>query len=374
MKDPDVNMLCQRLETLFQVDHVLPVPRAAIGLVATLRAWAALGASRYVAVPAIICHDVLAAVLEAGFSPIFLDVDLTDGNIELGEWARARRAGASAAIVPNLYGNAADIASARMSFPIDSCLLIDDAAQAFGTRGRLGLVGGQGDVGLVSFGRTKQIDAGGGGAVLCRNSTLAKSIAEELGLIEAASSSDRNAIFERFRFRLARARKALAIAELDAVSEFDGLLDSYGIALRVPFPAGWATRALNGLDLFGKAGRDRLDKAAAWSEGIGADVVLELNRSANAIPWRYTCRLEGLSFGLQSKLSDYLRSEKIDVSNWYVPANWFVSRVCAAAVHAERFAAEVFQFWIDDRTSLDSIRNAAAIVRKTFQSAKKSEG
>jgi dTDP-4-amino-4,6-dideoxygalactose transaminase len=369
MEDPDVSRLRQRLETLFEVDHVLPVPRAALGLEATLRAWAALGAARYVAVPAIICHDVLAAVLEAGFSPVFLDVDPADGNIEAGEWARAREAGASAAIVPNLYGNAADIASARISFPVDSCLLIDDAAQAFGTRGGSGLVGGQGDVGLISFGRTKQIDVGGGGVVLCRDSMLAKSIAEELGLIEAASPSDRSSIFEHFRFRLSRARKALAIAELDAVPEFDGLLDSYGVVLRVPFPEYWATRVLRGLDMFGQANRDRLDKAAAWREGIGTDRVLEVNRNANVIPWRYTCRFPGLSFGRQSELSDSLRSDKIDVSNWYLPANWFVAGICAPVVRAERFAAEVFQFWIDDRTSLDSIRSAAAIVRKTFQSA-----
>ena len=350
------------LERVFQGMTAVPVGRAALGLVAVLRAWSSGGG--IVAMPSIICHDVLAAVLEAGFSPLFCDVDPMDGNVPEGEWLRARAAGATVGLVAHLYGNPAATSVARRAFPTGDFLLIDDAAQALGAMTDRGVAGAQGDVGLVSFGRTKQIDAGGGAAVLARDPVAATQIARQLELISVAAETERAAAFERFIVPFNAARNGLVQRGAAAAPEFRGLLHGYGPVLRVPFAADAVPRILQGLVHRDALLAARREKAEAWRAGLGADTFVPVGMGESSSPWRYACRLPAANFAIQRHVGDRLRAAGIDVSHWYLPSHWFVDQDHHGCKLAQRFAGEVFQFWVDDDTSLETIRHSAATARE----------
>src|SRR5260221_8448549 len=133
MRCTDDQQLYRRLERDFAVARAIPAARASVGLIAVLRCWTSGRGRTRVALPAIVGHDVVAAVQGAGCEPFFCDIDLSDGNVPEQEWARARSAGASVAVVVHLYGNPADISVVRRHFCSPHCLLIDDAAQALGS-------------------------------------------------------------------------------------------------------------------------------------------------------------------------------------------------------------------------------------------------
>src|SRR5512143_3093724 len=113
MRSSEGRQLYRRLERDFDAARAVPAARAALGLMALLRCWVGAGNGGRVALPASVCHDVVAAVLGAGCEPFFCDIDIADGNVPEREWGRARAAGASVAIVVHLYGNPADVSAAR---------------------------------------------------------------------------------------------------------------------------------------------------------------------------------------------------------------------------------------------------------------------
>ena len=53
------------------------------------------------------------------------------------------------------------------------------------------------------------------------------------------------------------------------------------------------------------------------------------------------------------------------VSNWYLPAHWFVAEPAGSYPGAETLAEQVFQFWIDDDTTEQAIAEHAKVVRRT---------
>ncbi|MCK9389363.1 MAG: DegT/DnrJ/EryC1/StrS family aminotransferase [Sulfuritalea sp.] len=366
----DSQQLYRRLESDFNSACALPVARAALGLMAVLRCWVDAGNAGRVALSANVCHDVVAAILGAGCEPVFCDIDPADGNVLEQEWGRARAVGASVALVVHLYGNPADVSVVRRYFSSPDCLIIDDAAQALGSSNAAGSVGGQGDVGLLSFGVTKHIEAGGA-AILFKDSLFAETVAHKLASIEILPEAQRSAIYTRFRQRLEAARGKLRSEGEAAAVAFHGLLDGYFSSLQVPFPVGSAHAACLAFDTYPQAQEQRMQKSAAWAAGLAGSGLVPVGMGAGTVPWRYTCRLPGIDWSGQHYLGEEMRSHGLNVSHWYLPAHWMCGYEPQALPGTERLAREVFQFWVDDYTSLETIKRGAAAVSNITRTFKK---
>lgn len=373
MACPDDQQLYRRLESDFNVARALPVARAALGLMAVLRCWVDSGNSSRVALSASVCHDVVAAVLGAGCEPVFCDINPVSGNVSEQEWARARAAGASAALVVHLYGNPVDISAVRRHFSSSACLIIDDAAQALGSSNAAGLVGGQGDVGLLSFGATKHIEAGGA-AILFRDSVFAETVARTLASTEILPEVLRSAIYTRFRERLEAARARLRSEGETAVFAFHGLLDGYSPSLQIPFPVGAANAAGLAFEIYPQALEQRMQKSAAWAAGLKDSGLVPVGMGTGTVPWRYTCRLPGIDWKWQHRLGEEMRSRGLNVSHWYLPAHWMCGYGIRTLPGTELLAREVFQFWVDEHTSLETIKQGAATVSAITKSYSKMAG
>ena len=61
--------------------------------------------SKKIAVSEICCHDILAAVVEAGWEPILVDISPKKGSPSLKSYIDAINQGCSVILVTNLYGN-----------------------------------------------------------------------------------------------------------------------------------------------------------------------------------------------------------------------------------------------------------------------------
>ena len=154
------------------------VSRASLGLKAVLQALRCKSPGR-VALSPIVCQDVVSAVLSAGYEPYFVDVNPDSGEVHTDQWERAREAGCHVAIVVHLYGRIADVRSVMEIFNSPDCLVVDDAAQAFGSACEFGFAGTMGDVGLVSFGSSKHITSGGA-AVLHKAPAIASEMRDQI--------------------------------------------------------------------------------------------------------------------------------------------------------------------------------------------------
>lgn len=345
----------------FGVPRVVSVGRAALGLYAVLRCFKSGRNDLLVALSPAVCHDVVVAIRAAGAIPVFCDVDATTGLVPSDEWIRARVLGATVAIVVHLYGNPADMSQVENIFGGHECLVIDDAAQALGSQTTLGAAGGRGDVGMLSFGHTKQIDIGGG-ALLFRDCNFSDEVEKFLARIEPVSNATALTLQRDFRTALEQARADLRVRGRAAAASFAGLLERLEPSLRRAWPAGLEGKILRAIRDYPVAAAARSAKAATWNGGLQTAGFVPVGMGHNTVPWRFTCRLPGLDWAEQHRVAESMRARGVDVSNWYLPAHWMHSPDAVVMHGAEQLSREVFQFWVDARTPLESIRLQAAIV------------
>lgn len=140
---------------------------------------------------AYVCPAVVSAIVQAGLEPVFADTCKDSLSIDMAAVAN-RVNGKSLAIICTNTGGIPDDYTAAEAFGIP---VISDCAQGIGTR-----VGGrdlasEGTCSILSFGPTKMLTAGRGGALLCRTESLGKTLAklakEELSVEEYRRSGFR---------------------------------------------------------------------------------------------------------------------------------------------------------------------------------------
>ncbi len=135
-----------------------------------------------VIVPSFCCRAVSDAVIRSGFKPVFSDVSIDNYNITVSDIEKVFTDKTAAVIVVHLFGQPAPIDEINDYARQKSVFVIEDAAQSFGgaykNGAKLGILG---DVGILSFGYEKIIDAGGGGAILTNRLDMAVELKKEEG-------------------------------------------------------------------------------------------------------------------------------------------------------------------------------------------------
>lgn len=114
------------------------------------------------------------AIARVGATPVFADVDPTDACLDPDQVAD-KITGATKALIPvHIFGQSADMTPLLTLAAENGLVVIEDAAQAFGSKDGEWEVGTMGDAATFSFFPTKNLPGmGDGGMVVCRDETLA---------------------------------------------------------------------------------------------------------------------------------------------------------------------------------------------------------
>jgi len=119
-----------------------------------------------------------AEVIEhAGARPVFVDIEASTFNLDPARIEAALTERTRAIIPVHLYGLSCDMDAIGRIAARHKLKVVEDCAQATGSRWKERLVGGIGDAGAFSFFPTKNLGAvGDGGLVLTDNDTLAEKV------------------------------------------------------------------------------------------------------------------------------------------------------------------------------------------------------
>ena len=142
-----------------------------------------------VALPAYCCPDVGAAALYVGASIVLYDLDPQTLEPDESSFRSALKTGCTHAVVSHLYGRILNVPVWIAIAAEYGVVLIEDAAQHAGGRLAHLRAGGLADWGVLSFGRGKGLNAGGGGALLVRHDLATP---ELLGRITGVASANRS--------------------------------------------------------------------------------------------------------------------------------------------------------------------------------------
>jgi len=172
---PEVAAFEQELSAWLGGGHVVGVANGTDAI--TLGLWAlGVGPGDKVAVPALTAPPTAVAVLHAGAVPVFVDVNPDTLTMCPDALAAVAQSTSLKAVVPvHLYGNAADLGALSVHARNHNLVMLEDCAQAQGSRYQGGMCGLQAPVSAFSFYPTKNLGAyGDGGAVVTRDPEMAE--------------------------------------------------------------------------------------------------------------------------------------------------------------------------------------------------------
>ncbi|MEO1616231.1 MAG: aminotransferase class V-fold PLP-dependent enzyme [Planctomycetota bacterium] len=172
---PAIDSLTQHLIELTQLEHCRLVSSGSLGVELALKAAAVKPNDRVV-----VCgYDYpgnIRAVEALGARPLLIDAD-ENGNslsaVELERLAATRLERVSAVVVSHLYGVPAAVESHHQICKQQGWCLVEDACQTPGARIADRPAGAWGDVAVFSFGGSKPLTAGCGGAVVSGEGRIA---------------------------------------------------------------------------------------------------------------------------------------------------------------------------------------------------------
>ena len=210
---PEVAAFEEELATYLGVPHAIGVANGTDALVLALRALG-IGPGDDVVVPSFTFYASAEAVPLTGANPVFCDVD-PETFCVTAETVRAALTPATKAVIAvHLFGNVAPVTEiAGLGVPV-----VEDAAQAVGSRAAAGAAGALGTVACLSFFPSKNLGGfGDGGAV----ATADDVIAERVRMLRFHGSRDKQS-FELVghNSRLDELQAALLRVELPHLDEW----------------------------------------------------------------------------------------------------------------------------------------------------------
>lgn len=131
-----------------------------------------LGAGDEVIVPSFTFSSGAAAIVAAGATPVFVDIEGLTGNISAAAVAAAITPQTKAISVMHYGGQPVDMVAILQIAAEYGLDVIEDNAHGLGVQTSLGTLGSLGRIGIQSFHDTKNVHCGEGGAVLLNDPTL----------------------------------------------------------------------------------------------------------------------------------------------------------------------------------------------------------
>lgn len=180
---------------------------------------AADGVRPVVALPAYGCPDLGAAALFVGANVILYDLDPCSLEPDEASLRGVLSQGVTHLVLTHLFGRVVDVTRWLNLARGSNVTVIEDAAQHAGGRWGERRAGGLADLGVLSFGRGKGLNAAGGGALLMRRTSAARdtrlpsltAAPRWRGLLDLARASATDVLSEPTLYGYVRLNSALAI-------------------------------------------------------------------------------------------------------------------------------------------------------------------
>jgi dTDP-4-amino-4,6-dideoxygalactose transaminase len=331
------------------------------------------GAGDVIVTP-IVCPSVIQTIIHAGFSPVFVDVTLPLCTIDTMAVTQAITTRTRAILAVHIFGYSAEMADLTALAHRHDLWLIEDAAQSIG-----GMTGGRrhgnwGTVSLLSFGSSKILAAGGGGALLCDDAEISSFVRAQAASLpplaydqsyRLLSLSHRNLVHGLID--ALRVQPGLAVAQ-----SFANLLDVYAPLYIHAFPddSRLADAIAAGLDRLDEMTAARARRAEVYWQGLDS-LVPQLRLPNEATPsgavWRFTMLVEDPDAAI--RVTAALRQSKINASNHY----WSVAELLQGRrdlPNADHASPRLLNLWVEPAILLDEVKRTIDVLHQELPAAK----
>jgi len=166
-----------------------------------------------VIIPSYVCSAVLNAIYMANLTPVLVDVNPIDFNLDINIVESKICQATNAIIIPHMYGTPVYIES-FLKFKTKGIFIIEDCATAIGAKVKDNYVGTLGDVAIFSFYASKFLTTGNGGMVVSQNIDLINKV-RDYREFDGVDNYQK-----RFNFQITDIQSALGIEQLKKIESF----------------------------------------------------------------------------------------------------------------------------------------------------------
>lgn len=226
---PRVKKFEEMLQTYLRAPHVLALTSATAGLHLVMMALK-LQPGDEVIVPAMTFVGTLNTIVQAGGKPVIVDVDINTYNIDVIQIEKTITPKTRAIMPVHLTGLSANLDAIYAIAEKHHLRVIEDAAQAIGTKYQDKLIGSFGDTQVFSFHPNKNITTGEGGCVATRDAELVKSIScmrfhgidrDAFSRFSKEGSHHYDVIAPGFKYNMLDMQAALGIHQITELDNFN---------------------------------------------------------------------------------------------------------------------------------------------------------
>jgi dTDP-4-amino-4,6-dideoxygalactose transaminase len=168
---PNCEALTRQLADFFQVEHVLLCCSGTYAVEAALRGLG-LQAGDEVVLAGYDFPGNFRAIESIGARPVLVDIDQSNWSLDPNQLENITGEPVKAVIVSHLHGGVVDMHTVNQWASNYGVTVVEDACQEPGARLGGRMVGTFGDVSVLSFGGSKLLSAGRGGAILTNDTSI----------------------------------------------------------------------------------------------------------------------------------------------------------------------------------------------------------
>ena len=170
----------QQLSGILGLKYVFCLSSGIAAFYVILETLKKLSARKEVIVPCYTAPSLVVAIQKAGLTPVVCDIRLTDFNADGVDVLKKINQNTLCILGVHMFGIPwVDIVDLRKKIPKD-IFIIEDCAQAFGSRIQERAVGSFGDISFYSFNRGKNLPTYDGGCIVTNSKAIAESVAEAI--------------------------------------------------------------------------------------------------------------------------------------------------------------------------------------------------
>tara|TARA_Y100000389_G_scaffold167531_1_gene172786 strand:- start:33474 stop:34910 length:1437 start_codon:yes stop_codon:yes gene_type:complete len=212
-----VQLFEKKFEDMYPGMRALAVSNGTVALHLALYAYG-IGHDDEVIIPNITFVSTASSVLHCNAQPVFCEIDESSWCIDVKQVEKLITKKTKAIMPVHLYGNACNMDVLSDLADEYKLLLIEDCAEAIGTKWKKKLVGSFGDASTFSFFGNKTITTGEGGMVLFQNAK----IAEKAKILRDHGMNPNKRYWHDvigFNYRLTNLQSAIGVAQMERLSE-----------------------------------------------------------------------------------------------------------------------------------------------------------
>jgi perosamine synthetase len=302
--------------------------------------------SAKVLVPVNICEIVYPIIINSGLNPVFYDVDSKLGIATPQIIKEAYTGEEDILIVLHQFGLPVEIDAICSWAESENIFVIEDVCCALGASYKGHPLGTWGNAAIFSFGYSKILEYGIGGAVYCRDRVIYQKIHDQIQKLPAYSYEHKIKEIE-LQSRIKDLRTSINISKIE---EYNEIYDYYMDFLLFKLKQEDIDKIRNLYRELEENLETRSYFADRYREEITNNKVRHVNKIIGQTYWRYNILVEPDN---QKKIIEGLRQNGLLASNWYPPMAKFFDKSYEPQKFSgsESFAKRVINLFVDHRVN-----------------------